>query len=1334
MLSSRGAGQDRRPRRLLVTALWSAVAAAALVAGAPSVVGLLAPSLIEDAFERRYAGSLEVRAVQLAWWGRTTVGPVALFDAAGTRVAELSAQADANAWRLLRAVAWRRAPLDLGSVFVSGELELERDDDGRTTLQRAVEPRSLPGAEGRASSSFQLPSARPIQLSLRLDRLSVDIADTTAAEAATSRPDVRLRDLTGTLEVDLGEARARVEGALTGAVDGGAASRQLEMQADVIVDRDPAAGLRGARAVIALRGVPVTAIDILSGMRGALVESIGSTAEATLRLESEQGTGTLEIDARAPRALVEVTLALSDGVLTAPRGARAQIASSSLLSAIPFFARTARRMRPTQWPSLTLELDTLSLPVGNDLERLLLDAGTLDWRGSRLALRIETGEAVGQLDLVRDGGGDTQRLVIEPGQLIVEVDGLDSGVAIRGETRATVDGVSAGSSTIDLVVRDLLDESGRLRDAFGAIDGQIVQLGLESGVLQAILDGAGVPLDARRDIGPQLDELVVTARSSSSDRSTDLQLRIRAAYLEASAAARLEGRVLESRGEGWVLELRRAGPMLRRLVAGPEDALLMRAWPVREGATARLQLTKLRIDLSSGATRQAVASGRLEGRVRNPGAQLSDSADGDELAVALRRLAAEVIGDELTLVFEVAESARPNAREGLPIRAAIGAKNADARIEARLEPTGFKLARATGAMEISPQRASALLGAATGSAIRIVEPIRLSAERRPGARVQDPVDGAALPSADEAFHLALTSSPWVVEGLPGLEADQRFALEPEEPLMISRQGGVPAGGDSWRASLIGRLSARSRDGPAEVTEASRIDARATYQTASGSFGGELRATDLAALIAAALDLESATVQDAVGARPSLAARAVRADAVAPLRISLDWMSPRIEANEIGLVWDDARVRLPKPARIRWTPTDATLGRLLMGSDSGVRQASAITLEIAEAAFAGSTQDDAAGPLHSDTFALDATLGARSLVLEAASGAEVVARDLQIQVRSAAAQRGIVFDAQAERISADGALPPEPTIVRGTLADIADARGFPSLGEARLTAAGDLQDFPSVLIDNLGQLNGFVDEAFGPYVTIALEADGVSRHSGSLRIDARALRSTAQIQGDIRDGVFVASETTRWILQQIRPALVDKLVWGMPFISAFEKKPEDGPASLIAEGLTAPLDGDMRKLNGVLRVEMGRVRFESALLGKVLELARGATDRHVAREFRPFVVTAERGVLSYEEYVLPIGNEELATSGTVDLADQSIDMVLYVPYFMLAEEMTSAVNTGLGALIPSGVPVIGRLTRLPIRVRGPLSAPRIAPDLALFVRQQRDALLRPDKVLRKLPGT
>src|SRR5690606_10185024 len=248
--------------------------------------------------------------------------------------------------------------------------------------------------------------------------------------------------------------------------------------------------------------------------------------------------------------------------------------------------------------------------------------------------------------------------------------------------------------------------------------------------------------------------------------------------------------------------------------------------------------------------------------------------------------------------------------------------------------------------------------------------------------------------------------------------------------------------------------------------------------------------------------------------------------------------------------------------------------------------------------------------------------------------------------------------------------------------------------------------PTPIIDALAQQGGVLAEALGPTVSVRVEATRLSRQGGVLRASATSERAEATIGGRVQNGAFVQTEPTQVTLRVITPQLVQELGGSLPVVGTLEKRREDQPAVIRTENLTLPIDGDLSKLSGRVTIDPGVARFSTyggfaALLRALDQRERGM----IGGKIEPFVVNMHNGVLSYDRFRLPLGEFTLETKGSVDLVNRRMDLVTYVPFFALTDEVAGRLSTGLGGVagaLPGG---IDRATLVPLRTSGPLDNPR-----------------------------
>jgi len=180
-------------------------------------------------------------------------------------------------------------------------------------------------------------------------------------------------------------------------------------------------------------------------------------------------------------------------------------------------------------------------------------------------------------------------------------------------------------------------------------------------------------------------------------------------------------------------------------------------------------------------------------------------------------------------------------------------------------------------------------------------------------------------------------------------------------------------------------------------------------------------------------------------------------------------------------------------------------------------------------------------------------------------------------------------------------------------------------------------------------------------------------------------------------------------------------------------------------LRVPLDGDMSRLNGDVNIDLGVVQvgfagfFANALSANARQL--GMTEGAAASpapRFKPFAIRFTNGVGRYDGCEIPvvIGGASgappvIKLEGQVDLVRQTVDMLVELPGTLASEslfaEATSTLR-GVNSLIGGGLdkilrevnkagtgtvsPILSEII-VPIRITGPLSAPKASVDAERF---------------------
>ncbi|MDX9912241.1 MAG: hypothetical protein RBS39_10455, partial [Phycisphaerales bacterium] len=445
-------------------------------------------------------------------------------------------------------------------------------------------------------------------------------------------------------------------------------------------------------------------------------------------------------------------------------------------------------------------------------------------------------------------------------------------------------------------------------------------------------------------------------------------------------------------------------------------------------------------------------------------------------------------------------------------------------------------------------------------------------------------------------------------------------------------------------------------------------------------------------------------------------------------LDLTLSSPRLSTPQpvqVALLPD--RVRLRAPATIDWTMAPR-LGEALLFPGAPPTTAPRLTSP-ARWTLAASTLELALGgpPLRPDVFLADLVLTSDRVELVAPPAERFTIRDWRTTISAKRAEPGVVrLTHSVARDDGQGGT------VTASIASLTDEKGNLTPDRATLTAKGRLPAAPVSALDALADQGGLLVEALGATARIEIDAKDLNDNSGSLRATLESPRASIVIDGVNREGRFEAGPDTTARVVEITPELSARLVKGLPLAGTFSKTTKDAPASVTTETLMIPVDGDFSMLSGVIRIDPGEVGFEtSRVFGTVLKAIKQREQGTLGRKLEPITIRADKGVLTYDKFRLPLGEFTVEVEGSVDLVQKVIDVVMWIPVGALTDEASGTLNSGLGKFL-GVIPTFEYLTMVPVRAKGPLSSPSVAPDAELFAKKL-PSRLRPDRVIERGVG-
>ncbi len=291
-------------------------------------------------------------------------------------------------------------------------------------------------------------------------------------------------------------------------------------------------------------------------------------------------------------------------------------------------------------------------------------------------------------------------------------------------------------------------------------------------------------------------------------------------------------------------------------------------------------------------------------------------------------------------------------------------------------------------------------------------------------------------------------------------------------------------------------------------------------------------------------------------------------------------------------------------------------------------------------------------------------------------------------------------------------------VRGIGALLADdhtAAGGRTIVDATMTG-----ETPSALLDAMAGADGLLVQMIGERATAEVHAQDVAidRSAGKMTVSMKAPHAEVHIFGRFEDGALMLTNEedadTSAALTRIDPMVSQRLLETLlPLFTSFEKVGGQRATMITTRHLSLPTDGDLRKLNGVISIDLGSMNFKAApLLASVLEATSNNTEGMVLHNIEPVDIHIDTGVARYDDFTIPWGTFELTSRGSIDLVKKTMDVVAFVPLAGLGGDMQRAAQR---------FPGINALAVIPLRAKGALGSAQFQIDPELVAKNLPDLL-------------
>lgn len=1367
--------RPRRPRRPLRKVLvWGGGAclllALVVVLLGPTIAGAVVPALAGKA---NLPGRIEVARVKLTWTGTMAVEQATLYDTTGDTIASVSLRTGGGLLGLLDGTL-------RDDVIIQGWAHVSMDEQGVTNVERALgleRTQQTAAAPSTPASELKLPFTRVILdgLDLAFTRdgtPTVGIAKF-QGEAVASGANLHVQ-AKGSIVALARPATARDEIAN--------APSQGTLNATARFDLNTLTG----NAEADLDNITVDAARALAGLSGSVeaVESAGVTALGGLDLDVSLALqagapqqATLRVASRSISA--NFSMVSREGVMTLTEPARFEADAAAFLAndTLRVLLLPDERVEITQASRLNLTIDHLTIPMQGAAPDVRAASGVLRLWAGRTLMNVPTPE--GQPVEVRAN----ELLVTLAKRADAPAVALDA--LLKAGVRGRPDGTLTLSAQILPPGPEGFELP---EPTPGAIIALLPQATLRLDQLPTLAakpwlsEVESMGLDLAAFVGGMIDASIEWG-SGQDDRAL-LAASINAPHLRASASAAWSEQAIElttplilhvarpnealkpwmppgwvlTNGRGLTLEAGRATLPMQGLSPRFQDAsvrvdaqamqMQLRVPDQPSVVLPRLHVAlqaqdnTAAVQLNASPTIDAIAA-NLNANIRMQGLQglLQDQWPvvlGD-LELRAPTQMASVLGTVVAdrpLEAWLRDALGPQATVKLQLHEPEPGQSLAARLTIDTQHVGLH----TTGLSASPQGITltgAILNATPSDALwqSVATMVNLpgtSLLARAPLRVD--IGSATLPfdgtPADLASLLETTSitaalaTPWTISGVPIGDADDaRTTTVAIKDLRASlNSAGKLLTGDAGARATIDLALDAPEQGPVATLRAEVLS------NDRQGYDASIRLDQLNPALAMALAGGTPAAREALdgalgnGGRLELQGTIDRSPSgeYTPRSARIDVQAPRLRSiRPIDIEFASDTIALSGPASLAWQPDAAWLQSAI-----GARIEMADPFEIAlERVQVGNPM--AGGVLLAPEHAwLNASFKGTDATIAIEGRPDIRLHSIEATHRRVGPAR---FAVTAKASAGDAGV----VELNGLFSDPTDADGRIDLQDSifRGTLRGD--KVPVALADAMTNSDGLLAELIGDVVDLDAEiSEGRlipgTPPSANVRFSVRGPRAQASAYGRLENHLITMPEPQSILtIREVRPEVSRRFAEIVPELLLVEKRPEDGPAIVRTQGLAIPTNGQWGHANGNITIALGTARFRSSsLLAGVLKATGQREQGALGRRIEPIEIGVTNGLLTYQPFDLPLGDLTLNTEGAVNLNDNTMDVVIWIPMAALSDEAAGRFNTGLGSAIGRAVPGFSAITTVPWRVSGSLDGPSIRPAPNVLIERRGDQLLGP----------
>lgn len=609
-----------------------------------------------------------------------------------------------------------------------------------------------------------------------------------------------------------------------------------------------------------------------------------------------------------------------------------------------------------------------------------------------------------------------------------------------------------------------------------------------------------------------------------------------------------------------------------------------------------------------------------------------------------------------------------------------------------------------------------------------------------------------LAAAEQPVKLKATVDQLDIAGLQADQPNARFGIKDvvaDVDLVLADLVDAPAKG-ARTGGLTAKLEAKAtRDGQPAGTIAGGVSAA----MAAGNMSASLVLSDLPTPLVDALAGKPGLVSGLAGDRMTVSFTGGQAGKGQPMTATLGITSPTLKVSGVQIDSNETAFRLAKPVTIEATAQPAWIEQFVLSAKPGEAQSTRIgqpfpvaiavrSLTLSKSRVVNGTT--VGGPFKPGVFSVEADVTIPSLALvrqQPGPGGRTVAATTNMQGLTAkvgTSNTGTLnADVQVAKVYEGSAATGDPVTMKASLKNFADGEGAANFANATKDFTLNANKFPTAIIGAFVGPQLDLVKTLGPEIQANIAVTNFSTTTGSVNAKLQSNKASFNLVGNVQDGALVvqSNQPMEVKLSEFSYDLSSKLLQVLPLFAEASKLSDGKFSTITSNNLRLPIDGDMRKLNGDVRVDIGLINYTfdkgfGQFLDSTIFSGGKAADQ---RPIEPFNIAIRNGVATYDKFEIPVRNIAIKTKGTANLVNDTIDVVTYIPTIAAAPGLMGNINNqlskGFGKIFPN---VIAEGTMIPLRTRGPMSSPKREVDVALMAEEFGNQL-NPVNIIGNLPN-